>query len=438
MQGMTFGLGAGSASMRGGSMARWFGALCLALMLAACGGGGDNNDNSGGSSSGGSGGSGSSGGSGATSNANAQPITPTNTNSVLISVNQGAANFVNIPNVSVTICVPGTSSCQTIDNIQLDTASFGLRILSSAATNVLGNLPITKASNGGQLAACGGFADGYTWGTVRTADVRMGTEVASSIPVQIIGDLPASSAPTSSLTGCGSGTDESTLQQIGANGILGIGAATYDCGSNCVSTADNGTYFSCTNGQNCVGVTVPLAQQVINPVTKFPVDNNGVIVQLPPVPDTGAASASGTLIFGIGTQSNNQLTGVTKYGTDGFGDLSGNYKGTQYSTFFDTGSNGNFFTDSFPQCSSDSAFYCPGSVQSLQATITGSEGNTVTIPFELANARTLTSSGSLFAFNSLGGTLSLKSYFDFGMPFFFGRHVYVGYDLPGSPPFVAF
>ncbi|WP_370467451.1 DUF3443 domain-containing protein [Caballeronia sp. BR00000012568055] len=426
------------------SLSRWFGALLLALMLAACGGGGDNNSSSssGGSSSGGSSGGsgGSSGGSsGGTSTANAQPSAPNGTNAVPISVNAGAAGFVNIPNVSVTVCAPGTSVCQTINNIQLDTASFGLRILSSAATGVLGNLPNTKASNGGQLAECAGFADGYTWGTVRTADVKMGTEVASNVPVQIIGDLSSTSAPTGA-NGCPSGNDENTLGDIGANGILGVGSATYDCGSSCASTAQNAMYFSCTNGANCTGVAVPLAQQVTNPVTKFASDNNGVIVQLPPVADTGSASASGTLIFGIGTQSNNTLTGVTKYGTDGYGDLTGSYKGTANQTFFDTGSNGNFFQDSFTLCSSTSAFYCPSSEQSLSAVITGvtSNTNSVTVPFSLVSARTLTSGGGKYAFNSLGGQLGMTGYFDFGLPFFFGRHVYVGYDVQGSSPYVAF
>ncbi len=170
------------------------------------------------------------------------------------------------------------------------------------------------------------------------------------MPIQIIGDLVSSLAP-SGLNGCPTGNDESTVAQIGANGILGVGASTYDCGTSCgtscASSAQNGMYFSCTNGTNCTGVIVPRAQQVTNPVTKFPVDNNGVIVQLLPVADTGSASASGTLIFGIGTQSNNTLSGV--------------YKGTTYQTFFDTGSNGNFFQDNFTLCSSTSSFYCPSS-----------------------------------------------------------------------------
>ncbi|KND61332.1 Heavy-chain fibroin [Candidatus Burkholderia verschuerenii] len=433
--------GARASSSRSGGIARWLGVLFLALTLAACGGGSDNSSSS---SSGGSSGCGSSGGStgggtgsGSISTATAQPDPVNNTNAVPITVNSGAANFVNIPNVSVTVCAPGTNVCQTIDNIQLDTASFGLRLVSSAAQQVLGNLPVVQSSSGGQLAECAGFADGYTWGTVRTADVRMGTEQASNIPIQIIGDLASSAAPTG-LNGCPSGNDESTVAEIGANGILGVGAATYDCGSSCASSAQNGMYFTCANGTNCTGVIAPRAQQVINPVTKFAVDNNGVIVQLPPVADTGAATASGTLIFGIGTQSNNALTGVTKYGTDGFGDLSGVYKGTTYQTFFDTGSNGNFFQDSFTLCSSTSSFYCPSSEQSLSTAITGTEGNTTTVPFALVSARTLTSGGGKFAFNSLGGQLGMSGFFDFGLPFYFGRHVYVGYDLSGSAPYVSF
>ncbi|SAK40931.1 lipoprotein [Caballeronia hypogeia] len=435
----TRGLPAYSSHRRGG-LVRWLGVLCLSIMLAACGGGGDSSSSSssssGGGSSGGSGGS-SGGGSSGTSTANAQPISPNGTNAVPISVDSGVAGFVNIPNVSVTVCVPGTSQCQTIDHIQVDTASFGLRILGGAAQSVVTSLPGVRAANGGQLSECAGFADGYTWGTVRTADVKIGTEVASGVPIQIIGDLAASAAPTGA-NGCPSGNDENSTADIGANGILGIGPATYDCGSSCASTALNAMYFSCTNGTNCTGSTATLAQQVINPVTKFAVNNNGVILQLPPVPDNGAASATGVLIFGIGTQGNNSIAGVTKYGTDGYGDLSGVYKGSKYTTFFDSGSNGNFFQDSFPLCSSSSAFYCPSSEQQLSATITGTEGNTATVPFQLVSARTLTSSGGKFAFNSLGGQLGMSNYFDFGLPFFFGRHVYVGYDLPGSSPYVAF
>jgi len=49
---------------------------------------------------------------------------------------------VNTPCTSVTVCIPGTQSCQTIDNILVDTGSYGLRIFSQALTaNLCTSLP---------------------------------------------------------------------------------------------------------------------------------------------------------------------------------------------------------------------------------------------------------------------------------------------------------
>ncbi|SAL14617.1 DUF3443 domain-containing protein [Caballeronia humi] len=416
----------------------WLATAMLATALVACGGGDDNNSSSSsssGGSSGGSGGGSSSGSDVGTGGTNNQPIAVNGTNAVPITVNKGAANFVNIPNVSVTVCAPNTSVCQTIDNIQLDTGSYGLRLVSGAAQQVLGNLPVSAAQGGGQLAECTQFADGFTWGTVRQADVKIGGETASNIPVQIIGDLSASSVPAS---GCVSGSNEATSTDLGANGILGVGNAIYDCGASCL-TASQSMYYSCPNGTNCTPVGVPLTQQVVNPVTKFAVNNNGVIVTMPPISDNGTASASGTLVFGIGTQSNNARTGVTTFTTDTSGNVNGNYNKSAVTTFFDTGSNGTFFADnSISQCTS-STFYCPSSELSLNNAIKGLDGTTsATVNFRVVSARTLTSGGGKFAFNSLAGSFGDSSFFDFGMPFFYGRHVYVGFDLPGSTPYVAF
>jgi hypothetical protein len=167
---------------------RWLAVLTLSILLAACGGGGDSGGNSGSGS-----GSGSGGNSGNTSpisgGPTAQPIAATAANTVPITVGPGAQNFVNIPNVTVTVCVPGTSTCQTINNIQLDTASYGLRLASDAAAQIVSALKINTSASGGQLAECTQFADGFVWGTVRTADVKIGGETARSVPIQVIGDL---------------------------------------------------------------------------------------------------------------------------------------------------------------------------------------------------------------------------------------------------------
>jgi hypothetical protein len=420
---------------------RWLAVLSVSVLLAACGGGGGDSGSSSVSSTGssssssGSSGSGSSG-SGSSTTPSAQPIASTASNTVPITVGPGAQNFVNIPNVSVTVCAPGTSTCQTINNIQVDTGSYGLRLASDAATQILGSLPVAQSTSGGQLAECTQFADGFTWGTVRNADVKIGGEIASAIPIQVVGDLPDSTVP---LNGCINGSNESTSRQLGANGILGVGVAATDCGVTCTDAAKS-NYYSCPSGTNCTAIAVAVAQQVVNPVTKFAVDNNGVIVQLPPV-TTSAASATGTLVFGIGTQSNNALTGATSYRSSSFGDLVGTYKGAAVTTIVDSGSNGLFFTDSsLPACTSTfTDFYCPASPQALSATVTGLNGVTGTVNFTVLNAQTLAASGTNYALNGLAGSIgSFPTLFDFGLPFFFGRYVYFGFNTNGNSPYVAF
>ena|SRR5471032_2127150 len=404
---------------------RWLAVLSVSVLLAACGGGGGDSGSSSVSSS--------SSGSGS----NSTPVASTASNTVPITVGPGAQNFVNIPNVSVTVCAPGTNTCQTINNIQLDTGSYGLRLASDAATQILGSLPVAQSTSNGQLAECTQFADGFTWGTVRTADVKIGGETASSIPIQVVGDLPDSTVP---LNGCINGSNESTSRQLGANGILGVGVAATDCGVDCTNAATS-NYYSCPSGTNCSAIAVPLAQQVVNPVTKFAVDNNGVIVQLPSVA-TSAASATGTLVFGIGTQSNNALTGVTSYRSTDFGNLIGTYKGASVTTIVDSGSNGLFFTDSsLPACTSTfTDFYCPASAQALSATVTGINGATTgTVNFTVLNAQTLAASGTNYALNGLAGSIgSFPTLFDFGLPFFFGRNVYFGINSNGNSPYIAF
>src|SRR5579859_966512 len=166
-------------------------AVALVSVIAACGGGGggDSSSSSNNSSTTLNGGS-------LPASPTQQPIAATAANTVPITVGPGVNGVINIPTVSVTVCPPGTTSnCQTINNIQVDTGSFGLRLVSSVLNSSLlnGGLPISTLTSGAQLAECATFADGYTWGTVRTATVQIGGETtATGIPIQIIGDKASS------------------------------------------------------------------------------------------------------------------------------------------------------------------------------------------------------------------------------------------------------
>lgn len=418
-----------------------FGAFALAVCVAACGGGGGSSNSGGGSSS--------NGGNIDTSSLpplpSQQPIAAAAANTVPVTVNHGVGGVPNIPTVSVTICASGSTNCTTVSNVQVDTASFGLRLVaSSLPAAFLSSLPVTTATGGGTLAECTAFADGFTWGTVRTVDVKIGGETASGIPIQLIGDLGASTVPQS----CASfGSNENSASDLGANGILGIGVAPWDCGENCASSAASSNYFSCPNGANCANTTVATSQQVANPVARFATDNNGIILQMAPIPYTGAASATGTLVFGIGTQSNNALGASQRFQTTQWGDVSATFNGNALAAFLDSGSNALFFNDSaLPQCGGSlGTFYCPTNPQSFGATFSGVDGSSGNVSFGVVSAASLIGSngnGSNFALNDLAGQFGSASNLDLGLPFFYGRYVYYGFDTTATggsqKPYVAF
>lgn len=167
---------------------RWLGVLGLAaataILVTACGGGGDGGGSSNSGNSGNNGSGGSDGNSG---------------NTAVINVNAGVANVINIPTISVKVCAPGTSNCQVVNNVLVDTASYGLRLVGSAVSGVLGSLP-QVTSGGAPVAECGKFVSSYTWGSVRTVDLSIGAEQARSLPVQIIGDLGTTNVPARART----------------------------------------------------------------------------------------------------------------------------------------------------------------------------------------------------------------------------------------------
>ena len=372
---------------------------------------------------------------------------PSGSNVAAAVVNSGPNNdSVNTLFVSVTVCVPGsTANCQTIDNVEVDTASYGLRILSSVLTVAL---PMQTLSNGESLLECTNFVQGYSWGPVALASVQIGGETASSIPVQVIGDSTFTNVPDDC---SGLGTAVNTVAQFGANAILGVGPFIQDCGSECAAAAIPTTYYACSGTSACTETAVPLSGQVQNPVSSFGTDNNGVIVQLPPVSAAGAATLSGYLIFGIDTESNNasNASGTeTVLTVDDSDYLSVSFNGrTLPRSFIDSGTNGIYFNDTnLPTCTETGLtdFYCPTSTESFSATLTGIDGVTASAQFSIANtADLLNNNPSFTAFANLGGTYPASTAsFDFGLPFYYGRRVATAIEgnttSVGTGPYFAF
>jgi hypothetical protein len=412
------------------------GAICL-LALAGCGG----------------------------SNNNATTTTTTAVkNTVALTAGFGpggpSGGLVNGVFTDITVCQHGTTSCQPISNVLVDTGSIGLRLVQGS----LGSVTLSQIlQNGNALLECVQYGDSsYSWGPMALADVQIAGEQASNIPVQLLG-ATSNAVPSNCLTnpvnpnlpGSPPG-NEDTLQSLGANGILGIAGAITDCGSFCANNTTGTGYYTCPGG-NCGEVAVPTSNQSTNAVAAFSsLDKNGVMITFASVGATGASSPfSGAMNFGIGTQSDNALGSATLYAMDQCGDFpTVTFNGTAYSDtsctsgsgtsfggFLDTGSDALFVLDSGTlasfnsnifDCASNTngfGFYCvTGSPVALPIALMGNGVGSANISLSIADATTLfnTNNG---VFNNLGGdsgSSPATDFFDLGAPFFFGRTVFVG------------
>lgn len=391
--------------------------LTACLILACCGGGGGGGGNS-------------------NSSASSQPAPQQQAaNQIAVTVDSGPAglNAVNGLFASVTICAPGTSNCQTIDHVLVDTGSSGLRVLASViAPQLAAAMPQSTSGSGKTIVECAQFADGYTWGPTQFADIKLGGETAGNAVVQIIGAAGFSSVPAAC---SGTGPAVNTVQTLGGNGILGVSTFAQDCGPACVSLTNNGMYYAC-NGSACSPTTASFAQQLWNPVALFATDNNGSSIALPVAPASGAVSLSGTMTFGIGTQANNALIATAVLTVDPvFGELNTTVGATSYpGSFVDSGSNGYFFgTGLFPACTFFIGFYCPASGQAMSGVLQGINGATAPGNFIVGNPQLLFASNPSITVDADLAGPNGPGGFDWGLPFFFGLTVYTAIENRATP-----
>ncbi len=394
--------------------------LCLSgLLLAACGGGGGSEPT---------------------------PVAASPNGEIRITVDSGPnGTDVNRLYTSVTICKPGSATlCQTIDHVLVDTGSVGLRLLSSVVSPALQLSPV-PGPGGFALLNCAQFFDNtFAWGPVASADVLLGGQTAANVPIQVISDPAFNTlAPA-----CSTGIPINASTDLGANGILGLGLFTEDCGTSCVTFAANGFYYTCTSA-SCTaitGTTVSANAQVKNVVPLFASNHNGFVIDLPGVSPAGTTTLSGALIFGIGTSARNQPGAVATLMTDSYGNFTTQFAGRNLiNSFIDSGSNGLYFPSAtIPTCSAPGItdFYCPISITTLSATLFGVNLVGALVSFSIDNAATLLADPSKAVLPTLSGPSGDPSVFDWGLPFFYGRRVFFGIDgqtsALGTGPLIAF
>jgi hypothetical protein len=376
---------------------------------------------------------------------NTVPPTPTvNTLAVIVDAGPAGVGAINHPYVTVKVCVPGSTTCANVDHVLLDTGSWGLRLVRSVLTSSGVTLTPSTDATGQIIEECAPVG-GTIWGPVALADVTLAGEVAAKLPVQLMDDTKTN-APVPAHCGP-NGSAQNGVIDHGANGILGVGVFAQDCGNACVSPAPPpNTYFGCTTAGVCTAENLALTGQVTNPVAAFATDNNGVIVDLPKLQSAnGDATVQGQLIFGLATQTDNALPamGLTVLGADATGDFTATYNGgtTALPALIDSGTEDYYFSDlGIPTCLTNppppqqpsapqwSGLYCPTSgLQSLFAVNTGAGANnaTNTVQFAVADPNSFVAAAA--AFINLGGGKG-STRFIWGMPFFYGRKVYIGIE----------
>jgi hypothetical protein len=355
------------------------------------------------------------------------------------------AQRINTPYVTVTICIPGTNTCQTIDHFMVDTGSVGVRVVASVLSNDMA-LPQVM-SPPGTLDECEQYAGSEAWGSVRMADIKIAGELAANIPIHIIGDPSAPAAPSS----CDSlGVLTDTVDTFFGNGLIGINYQVADCGPICTSNPPApGGYYSCS-GITCAPVAVPLDQQLPNPIARFAHDNNGAVIEFPEsnIPAAGVATLAGSLTFGIGTQTNNAFVNATLIAPTSVGQFTTVIAGqTLPESFLDTGTPLCYFADNaIPQCMSQdlTGLYCPTSPVTVTGVDHGAADASASVSVTVASADVvdLDASAQNALFPNLAGTAVFSGGVDWGFPFFIGRRVYVGLvgaSTPGGPgPYWAF
>lgn len=398
---------------------------------------------------------------------------PTGTNTTEVLVDSGPPGFgslgaANIPYVTVTVCAPGSSTqCATIDHVILDTGSYGLRVLRSKVEALsLPPVQLTASPVNGTAVECYPFVVGGLWGPLAYADVLVAGETASQIPVQLIDDLAlAGTGPTADCLQATGNQVLSSASDLQANGVLGIGMVGIDCGKTCALGDYAGghvQYYVCPDSAtvNCQAAAIPNALQTQNPVVHFAQNNNGTIIRMPALPVLGAGKARGRLVFGIGTQANNQITPTASANTVWVDTDPANYLTTYLfitttlgsrsyiQSYIDSGSNALFFEDAtlslLCQVNSGSAqggWYCPAKAQDLQAMLSDLTGHSAAVSFSVNSADALFSTTST-AFPNLSGSVGQGAQtFVWGMPFFYGRSVYTsiwGQTLSTNGPWYAF
>lgn len=198
--------------------------------------------------------------------------------------------------IGVTLCPVGATDrtrCRAIPHVMVDTGSTGLRIQATAIRGSVHDFAPALSRQNRPLVECQKFVGvhNYAWGSIRRADVYIGTEVVHDLAVEFVND-PDYRAPRS----CRSNST------VTSNGTLGIGWRRIDALTFQAYGSSGNPTLNAQNDDN----------HLHNPVAMLATHNNGEVFDFPALKD-GDTSVPGTITFGVDTDASNTIPASASY-----------------------------------------------------------------------------------------------------------------------------
>jgi hypothetical protein len=334
----------------------------------------------------------------------------------------------NEPYTNIKICEPNsTTNCQVIDHVIVDSGSDGLRFMEGVIkSSLLKHLPVVGVK-GKIITECETYVDSYTYGPLLYADVYFGGKVLKKFPLQLASN--AYTPPAECQDEGGEKTNTAAL--FGGNGLVGVA----------FPLTDVTPYYVCeSNGSDCADFNYA---GLPNLVSVFEKDNNGAVITLPSVASRGSSTpVMGSLIFGVGTESNNKPPAGTKALKNdlSFGEFDVELGSNKAKAYIDSGTSNLVVNGDWTQCSASTGlqgFFCPSKNEALSMGVS-SIGKTTPayhIGLTIGNANTLLNNGDV-AYDDIAQYVSSSASaggdYALGLTAFFGRTMYFVFNGKSS------
>ncbi len=174
-----------------------------------------------------------------------------------------------------------------------------------------------------------------------------------------------------------------------------------------------------------------------NPVSRLPVHDNGIVVDLPSPPGGGSEEVVGMLTFGVGTADNNRLEASGIVRLDAHGRFTTVFDGRSFpASTIDSGTETYVLDDDrLPRCEGMAWAYCAEPERQFGADMLGQGGTRANMRLTIGDYKARRDRRFGASDDVAEAAQPQSAAFTWGAPFFLGRRVFLaleGESVPGA------